>query len=103
MLETNVVVAEHRWSSLAVLCLAALVVGLDITVLNVALPSIAASLGAGTASLQWIVDAYVLAFAGAILPAGLLGDRLGHRHVLLAGLALFGAGSVACALSGSIA
>ena len=72
---------------LGVLCLAVLVVGLDITVLNVALPTIASALDASTAELQWIVDAYVLAFAGAMLPAGLLGDRLGRRRMLLAGMA----------------
>ena len=97
MLETN----NRNWV-LAVLCLAVLVVGLDITVLNVALPTIATSLGAGTAQLQWIVDAYVLAFAGAMLPAGLLGDRVGRRPALLAGLALFGGASAWSALAGSV-
>src|SRR5919112_2333864 len=92
----------HHWPALAMLCAGLTVVGLDVTVLNVALPSIAEALGAGTSSLQWIVDAYVLAFAGAMLPAGLLGDRLGRRRVLLVGLAIFGAGSVACALAGSV-
>ena len=92
----------RRWSCLLVLCLAVLVVGLDITVLNVALPTIATSLRAGTADLQWIVDAYVLAFAGAMMPAGVIGDRLGRRRTLLAGMALFGAASAACALAGSV-
>jgi EmrB/QacA subfamily drug resistance transporter len=78
-----------------------LVVGLDTTILNVALPTIAASLDAGTAQLQWIVDAYVLAFAGGMLPAGLLGDRFGRRRVLLIGLGLFGSSSAACAVAGS--
>jgi EmrB/QacA subfamily drug resistance transporter len=99
MLETN---SSDRWATLAVLCLAVLVVGLDITVLNVALPTIATALDAGTAELQWIVDAYVLAFAGAMLPAGLLGDRLGRRRMLLAGMALFGAASAWSALAGSV-
>jgi EmrB/QacA subfamily drug resistance transporter len=92
----------NRWSSLAVLCLAVLVVGLDITVLNVALPTIATALHASTAQLQWIVDAYVLAFAGAMLPAGVIGDRLGRRRTLLGGMALFGVASAACALAGSV-
>ena len=91
-----------RWWTLAVLCLAVLVVGLDITVLDVALPTIAASLHASTAELQWIVDAYVLAFAGAMLPAGLLGDRWGRRRVLLAGMAILGAASAWSALAGSV-
>jgi EmrB/QacA subfamily drug resistance transporter len=99
VLETNAL----RWWALGVLCLAVLVVGLDITVLNVALPTIAASLHASTAQLQWIVDSYVLAFAGAMLPAGLLGDRWGRRRMLLAGMALFGAASAWSAFSGSIA
>ena len=98
MLETN---ARRKWV-LAVLCLAVLVVGLDITVLNVALPTIATSLGASTAELQWIVDAYVLAFAGAMLPAGLLGDRVGRRRTLLAGMAVFGSASAWSALAGSV-
>jgi EmrB/QacA subfamily drug resistance transporter len=85
-----------------VLCLAVLVVGLDITVLNVALPTIAASLHASMAELQWIVDAYVLAFAGAMLPAGLVGDRWGRRRALLGGMALFGAASAWSALAGSV-
>ena len=108
MLSTNVrldsptaLPAARRWATLAVLCLAVTVVGLDITVLNVALPTIAAALGAGTAELQWIVDAYVLAFAGAMLPAGLLGDRLGRRRMLLIGMAVFGAASAWSALAGS--
>ncbi len=69
---------------------------------NVALPTIATSLGAGTAQLQWIVDAYVLAFAGAMLPAGLLGDRGGRRPALLAEVALFGGASAWSALAGSV-
>lgn len=92
----------RRWHSLAVLCLAVLVVGLDITVLNVALPTISSALHASTAELQWIVDAYVLAFAGAMLPAGVIGDRLGRRRTLLAGMALFGVASAGCALAGSV-
>jgi EmrB/QacA subfamily drug resistance transporter len=90
-----------RWWMLGVLCLATLVVGLDITILNVALPTIAHSLNADTAALQWIVDSYALAFAGAMLPAGILGDRLGRKKVLLAGLAFFGVASVWSALAGT--
>jgi EmrB/QacA subfamily drug resistance transporter len=101
MLVTNAL-DPRRWSCLFVLCLAVLVVGLDITVLNVALPTIAGALRASTAELQWIVDAYVLAFAGAMLPAGVIGDRLGRRRTLLAGMALFGLASAACALAGSV-
>ncbi|MDI9941789.1 MFS transporter, partial [Rhodococcus sp. IEGM 1351] len=66
-----------------------LTIGFDITILNVALPTISADLGADTADLQWMVNAYVLVFAGLMLPCGALGDRYGHRRSLLAGLALF--------------
>ncbi len=79
-----------------------MVVGLDATILNVALPTIAGSLGAGTSGLQWIVDAYVLAFAGLMLPAGLVGDRYGRKRVLLVGLGLFAVASVICAQAGSV-
>lgn len=91
-----------KWWMLAVLCLALITVSLDITILNVALPSISASLHAGTSDLQWIVDSYSLAFAGAMLPAGVLGDRWGRRRVLMTGLAAFLASSVWCALAGGV-
>ncbi len=78
-----------------------LVVGLDLTVLNLALPSMAVSLHASTGDLQWIVDAYSLVLAALILPAGLLGDRYGRKRVLLIALVLFGASSAACAYASS--
>ena len=89
----------RRWSMLGVTCLAMVMVNLDLTVVNVALPKISVALHAGTGDLQWIVDAYSLALAGVMLPAGLIGDRLGRRRVMLAGLALFLAGSLGCALA----
>jgi EmrB/QacA subfamily drug resistance transporter len=92
-----------RWWVLSVLCLALLVVGLDITILNVALPTISSSLGADTARLQWIVDSYTLAFAAVMLPAGVLGDRYGRKKVLLLGLAAFTIASVWSAMAGSSA
>jgi MFS transporter, DHA2 family, multidrug resistance protein len=70
------------------------VVGLDTYILNTALPTLSARLGASTSQLQWITDAYTLAMAAVLLPAGQLGDRLGRRKMLLAGLALFGVASV---------
>jgi len=88
-----------RWWMLGVTCLSVAVVGLDLTVLNIALPAISAALHASTRDLQWIVDAYSLAFAGVMLPAGMIGDRAGRRRLLLAGLAVFLAASVWCALS----
>ncbi|MFF3781156.1 MFS transporter [Streptomyces sp. NPDC001933] len=90
-----------QWWLLAVLCLATLVVSLDITILNVALPTISESLHATTAELQWIVDSYSLAFAGAMLPAGLFGDRYGRKRVLLGGLGIFAVASVWSALADS--
>jgi EmrB/QacA subfamily drug resistance transporter len=74
-----------------------LVVGLDLTVLNLALPSMATDLHASTGDLQWIVDSYSLVLAALILPAGLLGDRFGRKRMLLGALVLFGAASLGCA------
>src|SRR5215831_5914120 len=92
---------SRRWWALIGLALAVLVVGLDLTVLNLALPTLAADLNASTSDLQWFVGAYTLVLAAVLLPAGLLGDRYGRKKVLLISLALFGAASVACAYSGS--
>src|SRR5262245_65490340 len=88
-----------RWWMLAVTCLSVVVVALDLTILNIALPSISAELHASTGDLQWIVDAYSLAFAAVMLPAGLAGDRFGRRRLLLAGLAVFLGASVWCGVS----
>jgi EmrB/QacA subfamily drug resistance transporter len=86
---------------LAVTCLSVVVVSLDLTILNIALPTISASLHAGTGDLQWLVDAYSIVFAGVMLPAGMVGDRLGRKRLLLTGLAVFLAASLWCALSSS--
>lgn len=91
----------RRWWMLGVTCLSVVVVSLDLTILNIALPAISAALHAGTGDLQWLVDAYSLVFAGVMLPAGIIGDRLGRKRLLLAGLAVFLAASVWCALSHS--
>ena len=84
---------------LGVTCLSVIVINLDLTILNIALPAVSAALHAGTGDLQWLVDAYALVFAGVMLPAGMLGDRLGRKRLLLAGLAVFLAASLWCALS----
>ncbi|GAB3135540.1 DHA2 family efflux MFS transporter permease subunit [Microbispora hainanensis] len=89
-----------RWWALGALVLSALVIGMDATVLNVALPTLAADLHASTGDLQWIVDAYLIPFAALMLPAGALGDRFGRRRLLLAGLAAFGIASVAATYAG---
>jgi DHA2 family multidrug resistance protein-like MFS transporter len=92
-------IGARRWWALAALDLGVLAVGLDITVLSVALPTLATSLKASESDLQWFSSAYALVLAAGMLPAGVLGDRFGRKRILLAALALFGAGSVACALA----
>jgi MFS transporter, DHA2 family, multidrug resistance protein len=87
----------RRWWALIAIAASVLVVGLDLTVLNLALPTIATDLHASTSDQQWFLDAYSLVLAAAMLPAGLLGDRLGRKKVLLVALTLFGASSLACA------
>jgi EmrB/QacA subfamily drug resistance transporter len=89
----------RRRQILLVLCLSLLVVVIDNTILNTALPTLARVLHAGTSSLQWITDAYTLCFAALLIPAGALGDRYGRRISLLAGLGVFALGSVAAAFS----
>ncbi len=84
---------DHRWGALAVICIAVVVIILDNTIMNVALPSIERSLGATSSQLQWVVDAYTLVFASLLLTAGTLGDRYGRRGALMVGLVIFGAGS----------
>jgi EmrB/QacA subfamily drug resistance transporter len=91
----------RRWWTLAVLCFSLIVISLDNTILNVALPTLQGDLGASAAELQWIVDAYMLVFAGLLLTAGALGDRFGRKRALTFGLAVFGAGSALSALSTS--
>jgi EmrB/QacA subfamily drug resistance transporter len=91
-----------RWFALAVLCVTLLMVTLDVTVLNVALPTIVRDLNASTTELQWIVDAYVVVFAGLLLAVGSLADRIGRKKVFLAGLVIFAAGSAWAAYSGSV-
>ena len=90
---------DRRWWILAVLCLSVLLVVVDNTIVNVALPTISRDLHASTEALQWVVDGYTLAFAGLLLVGGNLGDRLGRRRMLQLGLALFGLTSVTAALA----
>ncbi|GAA0632858.1 DHA2 family efflux MFS transporter permease subunit [Streptomyces thermocarboxydovorans] len=89
----------RRWWALGALVASMLTLGFDLTILNVALPTMAAQLEASTDRLQWIVDAYIVVFAALMLPAGLLGDRFGRRRMLVAGLAVFLLGSLAGALT----
>ncbi len=92
-------VQRRRWWILAVLCLSVLLVVVDNTIVNVALPTMSRQLSASTQDLQWIVDAYTLVFAGLLLVGGNLGDRIGRRRVLQAGLVLFALASAGAALS----
>ncbi|GAA3810399.1 MFS transporter [Sphaerisporangium flaviroseum] len=89
----------RRWWILGVLCLSLLVLVVDNTVLNLAIPSLVRELGAGPADVQWIIDAYILVFAGLLLTAGSLSDRYGRRRFLIIGLALFGGASVVAMLA----
>ncbi|MBE8478423.1 MFS transporter [Streptomyces sp. 3R004] len=89
---------NNRWLALVGLAISVLVIGFDLTILNVALPTMSADIGADTGQLQWIVDSYAVVYASAMLPAGLLGDRFGRRKLLVTGLTVFLCGSVVGAL-----
>src|SRR5258708_27810109 len=90
-----------RWFALYVLCLGSLMIVLDVTIVNVALPSIRQDLGFSETSLAWVVNAYLLTYGGFLLLGGRLGDLLGHRRLFLAGITLFTVASLACGLSTS--
>jgi DHA2 family multidrug resistance protein-like MFS transporter len=90
---------SRKWWALGALTLAVLAVGIDGTVLSVALPTLAGALNAGESDLQWFSSGYLLVLAAAMLPMGVFGDRFGRKKVLLASLFLFGVGSAACAFA----
>jgi EmrB/QacA subfamily drug resistance transporter len=90
---------RNRWLALYVLCAGVLMIVLDATIVNVALPSIQDDLGFSQSSLAWVVNAYLIAFGGLLLLAGRLGDLLGQRRIFLIGLTIFTAASVLCAVS----
>ncbi|HEV2141265.1 MAG TPA: MFS transporter [Candidatus Dormibacteraeota bacterium] len=92
-------IGARKWWALAALTLGVLAVSLDVTVLSVALPTLAGALKASESDLQWFSSGYALVLAAGMLPAGVLGDRFGRKKILIAALVLFGAGSVACAYS----
>jgi EmrB/QacA subfamily drug resistance transporter len=98
-LHTTQAVYEGRWKTLAVLCLSLVIIVMDNTILNVALPSLARDLGATNSQLQWIVDSYVIVFAGLLLTFGTIGDKFGRKGALSGGILLFGLGSIFAALS----
>src|SRR5688500_13238909 len=88
---------RKRWMALYVLCGGMLMIVLDATIVNVALPSIQDDLGFSQSGLAWVVNAYLIAFGGLLLLAGRLGDLIGQRRVFLAGLAVFTIASLICA------
>ncbi|MDA1278989.1 MAG: DHA2 family efflux MFS transporter permease subunit [Chloroflexi bacterium] len=92
--------AKRNWT-LGILSIALIIIGLDVTVLNVAIPTLQAELNASASGLQWIVNAYILVFAGVLLTMGTLGDRFGRRLAFQAGLVIFGLASVAAAFADS--
>ena len=97
-------IAKHyndRWLAMGILCMGALMIVLDVTIVNVALPSIQADLKFTDASLAWVVNAYMLIFGGFLLLGGRCGDLYGHRRVFLMGLTLFTLASLACGMAGS--
>ncbi len=90
---------ERRWWALGVLCVSLLVITLDNTILNVAIPDLIRELGATTSQLQWIIDGYTLVFAGLLLTLGSVGDRFGRKGALMVGMVIFGLGSIMSGLA----
>lgn len=100
-MEANNFWFKHRWTAMIFLAVSLFVIALDNTVLNLALPSISKELGTTATGLQWIVDVYILIFAGLLLTLGSIGDRFGRKLLLQAGLVVFGIFSVGAALARS--
>src|SRR5881227_1986757 len=92
---------RSRWVALVVLCVGMLMIVLDVTVVNVALPSIQDDLGFSQSNLAWVVNAYMIAFGGLLLLAGRLGDLISRRGIFLAGLGVFTAASLVCGVAQS--
>jgi MFS family permease len=90
---------RQRWLALYVLCLGSLMIVLDATIVNVALPSIREDLGFSETSLAWVVNAYLLTYGGLLLLGGRLGDLYGHRRLFVYGITLFTLSSLACGLA----
>ena len=88
---------RRRWMALYVLCVGMLMIVLDATIVNVALPSIQDDLGFSQSNLAWVVNAYLIAFGGLLLLAGRIGDLIGQRRIFLIGLAVFTVASLLCA------
>ena len=98
---TSSLAYRRRWWTLGILSMSLLIIGLDNTILNVALPTLQREFNASATSLQWMVDAYILVFAGLLLTMGSLGDRFGRKRALQVGLVIFGLASLYAAYAGS--
>ncbi|MHA3704215.1 MFS transporter [Jatrophihabitans sp. YIM 134969] len=103
MTSVNPTSPKPTWWPLVAVCLGSLMLLVDVSIVNVALPAMAVDLSATFSDLQWVVDGYALVLAATLLAAGTLGDRLGHRRVYLVGLVLFAAASLASGLAGNVA
>jgi EmrB/QacA subfamily drug resistance transporter len=101
LIDVTAITDRNRWAALYVLCVGMLMIVLDATIVNVALPSIQDDLGFSQSDLAWVVNAYLIAFGGLLLLAGRIGDLIGQRRVFLVGLAVFTAASLMCALAQS--
>ena len=97
-LVNDTLITKRQWLALGVMCFTVLLISLDQTVLNIALPTLVRSLHPSSSGLQWIADSYTLTNAVLLLFGGALGDRYGRRRLFIVGVAVFGAGSAACAL-----
>src|SRR3954451_2584457 len=100
-MNANQTTDRSSWVALYVLCAGVLMIVLDVTIVNVALPTIQDDLGFTNSSLAWVVNAYLIAFGGLLLLAGRLGDLIGRRTIFLAGLAVFTVASLVCGLAQS--
>jgi MFS family permease len=94
--------ARRRWGILSICCTSLFVVGLDTTIVNVALPTIGEGFRVGTRGLEWVVNAYTLVLASLLISSGAVADRFGRRRVFQIGLVVFGVASIACALAPSV-
>src|SRR5687767_3435186 len=99
LLQPDATERDSRWIALVVLCVGMLMIILDATIVNVALPSIQSDLGFSQSNLAWVVNAYLIAFGGLLLLAGRVGDLIGRRRIFLIGLGVFTAASLLCALA----
>src|SRR3954465_1794171 len=96
-------VHARRWKTLAVLSLSLIVIGLDTTILNIALPTLQRRFDASPSTLQWMLDAYLLVFSGLLLVFGTLGDRFGRKLALQSGITIFGLASLSAMIADSSA